>query len=146
MKLSTKGRYGLRVMLELALRAGEGPVIMREIADSQEISRKYLHSLLSSLKAVGLVRAVRGSGGGYVLAKPPQEIRASEVFLALEGPFAPVDCVGNSSICDRFEFCVTREIWQEIGEAIEKILSGINLEDLAARHHAKKTQRSMFHI
>ena len=146
MKISTKGRYGLRVMLELALRDGSGPVIMREIADSQGISRKYLHSLLGSLKAAGLVRAIRGSGGGYLLAKPPSNIRASEVLLSLEGPFAPVDCVGDSSICDRVDICVTREIWQEIGEAIERILAGITLEQLAARQNAKLSQRSMYHI
>jgi Rrf2 family protein len=133
-------------MLELALRDGNGPVIMRDIAESQDISKKYLHSLLSGLKAAGLVRAVRGSGGGYVLARPPSGILASEVILALEGPFAPVDCVADSSICERTEFCVTRDVWREIGEAIEKILSGITLEQLVARHNSKLAQRSMFHI
>jgi Rrf2 family protein len=146
MKMSTKGRYGLRVMLELALRHGSGPIMMSVIAQSQDISRKYIHSLLTSLKAAGLVRSVRGAGGGYVLATEPSKILLSDVVQALEGAFFPVDCVGDSTLCDRSDFCVTREVWSELGIAIEKVLSKMTLEQLASKQRAKLTERLMFHI
>jgi Rrf2 family protein len=146
MKMSTKGRYGLRVMLELALRHGSGPIMMSVIAQSQDISRKYIHSLLTSLKAAGLVRSVRGAGGGYVLATDPSKILLSDVVQALEGAFFPVDCVGDRSLCDRSDFCVTREVWSELGSAIEKVLSKMTLEQLASKQRAKLTERLMYHI
>ena len=92
-KLSTKGRYGVRAMVDLAKRFGEGPVLVRSIAERQEISGKYLHALLASLKSAKLVRSVRGSGGGYALARAPEEIMLNEILEALEGPFSLVDCV-----------------------------------------------------
>lgn len=146
MKMSTKGRYGLRVMLELTLRHGSGPVMMSTIAESQDISRKYIHSLLTSLKAAGLVRAVRGAGGGYILAREPQKILLSDVVRALEGAFFPVDCVGDLALCERAEYCVTREVWRDLGEAIEGVLKKTNLEQLANRHKTMLTERQMYHI
>lgn len=146
MKISTKGRYGLRVMLELALRHGSGPVMMTTIAECQDISRKYIHSLLTSLKSAGLVRAVRGAGGGYMLSREPNKILLSDVVRALEGEFFPVDCVGDLSICERAEFCVTREIWRDLGEAVEGVLKKTNLEQLVSRHKAMLTGRQMYHI
>lgn len=146
MKISTKGRYGLRVMLELALRYGSGPIMMSTIAETQGISRKYIHSLLTSLKAAGLVRAVRGAGGGYVLSREPRQILLSDVVRALEGAFFAVDCVGDLSLCDRSEFCVAREVWRDLGEAVEGVLKKTNLEQLANRHKAKLTERQMYHI
>lgn len=146
MRVSTKGRYGLRVMLELAIRHGSGPIMMSTIAESQDISRKYIHNLLTSLKAAGLVRAVRGAGGGYVLSRQPNEILLSDVVRALEGAFFPVDCVGDQSLCARAEFCVTREVWRDLGEAVEGVLKKTNLEQLANRHKAMLTERQMYHI
>lgn len=146
MRMSTRGRYGLRVMLELAMRHGSGPVMMSAIARSQDISRKYMHGLLTSLKAAGLVQSVRGVGGGYVLALPPSRIRASEVVEALEGPCSPVACIRDSSLCERAGLCATRDVWQEVGKAIEGVLSGITLEELASRQRAKHAEPAMYHI
>jgi len=146
MRISTKGRYGLRVMLELALRHGQGPVMMSTLATSQNISRKYLHSLLTSLKAVGLVRSVRGAGGGYVLALEPSEIRVAQVVQALEGSLLPVECAKDGSVCERSETCAAHDVWEELGRAMEKVLSGITLKELAVRQSAKLRQGDMYYI
>jgi Rrf2 family protein len=146
MKLSTRGCYGLRAMLELALHFGGKPVLMRTIADSQGISRKYLHALLTSLKSAGMVRSVRGSGGGYLLAKPPAKLRVHDIVQVLEGSLSITDCVEDPSTCGRSPGCVTHELWQELSHAVETLLAGITLEDLVTRHGAKASESSMYHI
>ena len=146
MNISTKGRYGLRVMLELAIRYGSGPVTMGAIEQSQGISRKYMHTLLTSLKAAGLVQSVRGVGGGYVLALPPSRVRLSEVVEALEGPCSLVACVRDSTICERTDYCATRDVWRDVGEAVEEVLSEITLELLASRQRTKLIQPVMYYI
>jgi Rrf2 family protein len=146
MRITTKGRYGLRIMLELAVRYGGGPVTMSDIELSQGISRKYMHALLSRLKAAGLVNAVRGSGGGYLLAVPPSRIRLSDVVEALEGPFSVVGCVEDNALCERTEYCATREVWRDVSEAVRDVLSEITLEQLAARQNAKRDRSVMYHI
>lgn len=132
-RLSTKGRYGVRAMIELAEKYGQGPVLVRSIAEHQEISNKYLHALLAALKAAKLVRSVRGSGGGYALARPPAEIRLDEILQALEGPLAIVDCVLDGAICDRADCCAARDTWAELSHAIESALAGITLEALLSK-------------
>ncbi len=139
-KLSTKGRYGVRAMLDLALRYGQGPVLVRNIAERQGVSSKYLHALLSSLKAAKLVRSVRGSGGGYSLARSPEEICVSEVLEALEGPFSIVDCVLDLSVCDRTQQCAVRDVWAELNAAIEGSLSKITLSELLDRQKKKEAR------
>ena len=146
MRLSTKGRYGLRIMLELAMRHGEGPVMMSTLAACQGVSRKYLHSLLTSLRAAGLVRSVRGAGGGYVLARSPADIRADEVVEALEGSLAPVECVQDATICDRVDKCAARDVWLELAHAMKRVLSGVNLAELAQRQSEKHAEGLMYHI
>jgi Rrf2 family protein len=136
-RLSTKGRYGVRAMIELAEKYGQGPVLVRSIAERQEISSKYLHALLAALKSAKLVRSVRGSGGGYSLARAPAEIRLDEILVALEGPLSIVDCVLDAKTCDRACRCATRDVWTEVSTAIEDTLSRISLEDLLARQTAK---------
>jgi Rrf2 family transcriptional regulator, cysteine metabolism repressor len=136
-RLSTKGRYGVRAMIELAEKFGQGPVLVRSIAEHQEISTKYLHALLAALKAAKLVRSVRGSGGGYALVRPPAEIRLDEILQALEGPLSIVDCVLDSSVCDRACHCAARDTWAEVSHAIESTLAGITLEDLLSRQQLK---------
>lgn len=130
MKISTRGRYGLRAMLELATSFGRGPLVVTELAGQQGLSRKYLHTLLASLKKAGLVEAIRGPGGGFVLSRSPAEIRLSEVLRAVEGPFALVDCVDNANGCERSNGCVARGVWSELSSAIEQMLGGITLADL----------------
>jgi Rrf2 family protein len=141
LKLSTKGRYGLRAMVDLARHHGEGPVLVRSIAERQEISSKYLHALLASLKAAKLVRSVRGSGGGYTLARPAREIKVIQVLEALEGPIAVVDCVADSALCDRARTCATRDLWTNLSKTFDEILSGITLEELSRRQVEKETSR-----
>ena len=110
MRLSTKGRYGTRAMLDLALNFGKEPVLLRDIARRQEVSEKYLEHSVSALRKAGLVRSIRGARGGYVLAKPPSEIRLSEIMEVLEGSMAPVDCVDDAHVCHRANLCVSREL------------------------------------
>ena len=138
LKLTTKGRYGLRAMIELAGSGDEGPMLMGDIAERQGFSRKYLHALLTSLKEAGLVRSVRGSRGGYLLAKSADEIRISDVFEALEGPLAIVDCLGNSEHCERTDECLARGMWSELNDVMAGYLETTTLADLTEKNTQKK--------
>lgn len=132
MQISTRGRYGLRAMFELALAFGQAPVLMSTVAERQGLSRKYLHALLTALKSAGLVRSVRGAGGGFALARPPAEIKLSEVLRAMEGPLSLVDCVADKRACDRSNHCPARRVWQELAGAVEDVLDNVTLQDLVA--------------
>ncbi len=138
MKLSTRGQYGTRALLELALHQGEGPVLLRDIAQRQQISLQYLEHLISPLIAGGIVRSTRGARGGVSLARAPEEIRLSEVVRLLEGSVAPVECVDNPEACNRSELCVTRDIWGELKQAIDGVLESTTLKDLVERQKRKK--------
>ena len=133
MKLSTKGRYGTRAMIDLALNRDDGPVSSRDIARRQSVSRGYLEQILLRLASRGLVRPVRGRGGGFVLSKAPSEITAAQIIEALEGPVDVVECVEDPSACDRASYCVTRDVWAGVSRAIDAHLSGITLADMAKR-------------
>lgn len=135
MKLSTKGRYGARAVLELALRHGSGPVMVREIAASQDISGRYLEHILNSLRASGLVKSTRGAKGGYELSRAPSAITIGEIITALEGPADIVSYTSNESDCPKISYCVTREIWDEVKVSIETVLNRITLENMVTRHH-----------
>lgn len=136
MKVSTKGRYGLRVMMELAARYGQGPVMVEDIARSQSLSGKYIHVIAGGLRTAGLIRAVRGPAGGYELARTPATITALDIVSALEGSLAPVDCVADACSCPRSSACVSREVWQDVATAVEGVLKGRTLEDLVRRQQA----------
>ena len=147
MKLSTKGRYGARVMLDLALHFGEGPILLKDIAKRQQISERYLEQLILSLKAAGLVESTRGARGGFTLAKPPSQIRLSEIIQTMEGSIAPVTCVDDPKACSRADVCVTRDIWSEMGKAMSGVLESTTLEDLVQRQREKeKPETIMYHI
>ena len=118
MRFSTKGRYGARLMLDLAIHYDDGFVLLKDIAKRQDISEGYMEHLLPHLKAAGLVNSLRGARGGYKLAKAPSEISLKEVVQSLEGPLTPSECVVAPSVCKRVSFCVTRDIWKEVGEKI----------------------------
>ena len=137
MKLSTRGRYGTRALLELALHDEEGPFLLKDIAGKQQISQRYLEHVIRPLVASGILRSVRGAGGGIALAKLPKDIRLGEVIQLLEGSVAPTDCVNDSKICDRAEKCATRDIWCDITDAINGVLDSISLEDLAEKQKIK---------
>jgi Rrf2 family protein len=109
--------------------------MMQTIADSQSVSRKYLDTIFASLKSAGLVRSRRGIGGGHMLGKDPEKIKLSEVLRALEGPFSLVDCVGSPELCSRSHRCVTKDVWSEVGQAIENVLENITVADLVRKHY-----------
>ena len=147
MKLSTRGQYGTRAMLELALLYGQGPVLLKDVASRQDIPVSYLENLMGALRMAGLVATVRGMHGGYYLARPPSEINLSQVIAALEGSMAPVECVDDPKHCSRAESCVTRDIWGKVKQAIEGVLESITLEDLARRYREKQlTVSSRYYI
>jgi len=131
MRISTRGRYGLRAMDELARHYGERPILMRAISDSQGIPRKYLHALLTELRKQGLVHSLRGSRGGYSLARRPNEITALDVVRALEGDPVLVDCCETGVPCARYEICATRGLWERLNRAVEEQLAAVDLEQLA---------------
>ena len=137
MKMSTKGRYGLRVMTELAKRFGSGPVLVDSIAKNQDISTNYIHVLVTTLKSAGLVRSVRGPNGGYELTRDPATVSALDVVRALEGPCTPVDCVADAKVCPRASTCVTRDVWTEVGAAVEGVLGRFTLAALVERQREK---------
>jgi Rrf2 family cysteine metabolism transcriptional repressor len=138
MKLSTKGRYGVRLMIDLASHYGEGPVLLREIAKRQAISEKYLWHLINSLKATGLITATRGVNGGYTLARPPSKITMKEILQASEGAMCLVDCVEKPSVCKFVPVCAARDLWSELAGSIDRILTATTLADMAERQKTKK--------
>lgn len=124
-------------MMELAVRHGQGPVSVETIAGSQQLSEKYTHQLMAGLKFKGLVRSVRGARGGYALTRDPATITALDVVAALEDGLAPVECVDDPGACPRSGRCPTREVWLAVNRAVAEVLSGIQLDQLAARHVAE---------
>ncbi len=133
MKLSTRSRYGLRALIELAAHDGDGPVNMQDIADHEQVSRKYLDTLFGSLKVAGLVSSRRGMGGGWTLTRPPSAIRLSEVMDALEGSMTLVACEEFPEACTRASCCATRQLFSEVNAAIRSVLDGTTLADMVAR-------------
>src|SRR4030043_812257 len=133
MRISTKIRYGARAMLDLAFRYGEGPIDLKEIAKKEDISLKYLEQVIIPLRTAGLVKSVRGSKGGYSLAKSPSEISLKDLIEVLEGPLRLVDCLGDPKICRKIQSCVTREIWNEATNAINRVLGSVTLEEMVNR-------------
>lgn len=133
MKLSTKGRYGLRAMVDLAENAEDGPVSIQTIADRQELSEKYLEQLLGRLKRAGLVTSVRGIQGGYQVAGDPADISVGDVLRALEGDLTLVDCAGfeEDTACRTAKHCVTKYVWRKINDSIQSTVNGISLKELA---------------
>jgi len=134
MRLSTKGRYGTRAMVDIALHSGQGPTLMKDIAERQDIAPKYLDHILSALRKAGLLKNIRGKGGGYVLARPAAHITLREIIEAVEGPLSPVECLDNSAFCDRVAFCPTRPVWEKLKHAIIDVLEATTLDMLTEAH------------
>ena len=131
MRLSTRARYGTRLMLELALNFSNGTIFLKDIAEKEEISEKYLSHLVIPLKSSGLISSSRGAHGGYQLTKSPSQITLKEIVQTLEGSISCVECVKNPSICPRVSKCATRGIWEKLDEKISDELNSVTLEDLA---------------
>ncbi len=140
MKISTKGRYALRLMLDVALRNEEAPTVpvaLRDVAQRQDISDKYLEQIVTPLARAGLVRSVRGAGGGYLLTRDPGDYTVGDILRPLEGDLAPVECVGAGLHCQRSDRCVTMEVWAQIEQAVSSVVDRITLADLVRRAHEK---------
>ncbi|MCK4752528.1 MAG: Rrf2 family transcriptional regulator [Planctomycetes bacterium] len=144
MKLSTRTRYGIRAILELAENSGTTPLQIKVIAKRQDISVKYLEQLMAMLKSAGLVKSVRGSKGGYLLAKTPNQIKLSDCFKALEGPVITAECLEDESYCQRTADCVARQLWAEVQNAIMSVLDSMTLQDLVDR--AKSGKKLFYQI
>ncbi len=136
MKLSTRARYGMRAMLDLALNGQENLVLLKDIAERQGISKRYLEHMMTLLRNRGLVVAERGAGGGYRLARPADQIGLDEIFEALEGEISPVECVRDAALCDRSEDCVVRLLWCDLTQAMRDVLKTRTLADLKERRLA----------
>ncbi len=138
MRLSTRGRYGVRLMLDLAAHAGNGPVTMKDIAARQEISEKYLSNLIPALKNAGLVHSVRGSRGGFILARSPREITMKDILLVLEGPMCLVQCTEEPQVCHRSDTCAVRDIWSEVTARMLAPLESFTLASMMERQKLKE--------
>ena len=139
MRLSTRSRYGVRLMLELALNYNTGYTFLKNIAKKEDISEKYLSHLVIPLKASGLIVSSRGAHGGYGLAKDPSLITIKDIVKTLEGSISLVECVKNPSVCKRASGCVTRDVWEILDEKISDTLSSITLKDLLESHKKQPT-------
>ncbi|HZX21755.1 MAG TPA: Rrf2 family transcriptional regulator [Clostridia bacterium] len=136
MKLSTKGRYGLKAMFDLAVHDGEGPIPLKSIAERQQISDHYLEQLIAELRKSGLVKSVRGAQGGYMLAHEPSGITVGDIIRVLEGPLGPSDCVlENGPVqCNNADHCVTKTVWERIQTSISDVIDSITLQDMLNDH------------
>lgn len=139
-KLSTKGRYGTRLMLNLAHNYNNGneAVILKSVSDNEEISIRYLEQIVIPLKISRLVKSIRGAGGGYTLARRPSEIKVSEILHALEGSCCLVDCIEDPDYCDRIPICASFEIWKEASRLLKDYFESITLQDLMKIDNKKK--------
>ena len=136
MMVSTKGRYALRLMIDLAQHANEGAISLKAISERQEVSMKYLESIAAMLNRGDLIRSSRGKDGGYTLSRPANEISVAEVMAITEGSLAPVACNGlNGTSCDRAGagLCLSFPMWQKLDTLIEDYLSGVSIQDLIDR-------------
>lgn len=146
MKLSTRGRYGARAMLDVAMRGDGALCHLKDIARRQEVSKKYLEHLVTRLEASGLLRTARGAGGGVALAKAPSQITLLDILHALEGSLAVVECVDRPEVCSRAANCATRDVWIELGEIVSKFLRSVTLEELCERQRRKEAPALTYSI
>lgn len=134
MQLSTRSRYGTRLMVDLALHYDKGPVRINDIAKRQDISVKYLEQLIIPLKKASLIISVRGPKGGHMLAKPTKDITIADIVTLLENETSLSPCLKNPDSCDRTDFCFTREIWDMLTKKINNTLSAITLSDVIKKN------------
>lgn len=136
MKISTKGRYALKLMLDIAMNSNGAAVSLRDIATRQGMSDKYLEQIISTLNKAGYVKSIRGAQGGYILTKQPKEYTVGMILRATEGSLAPVSCVDSE--CEREEKCVTYVVWKKINDAVTEVVDSITLQDLLDEAYKKK--------
>lgn len=131
MKISTRARYAMRFMIDLAANGAGGPVILRDAAKRQQISKRYLEQVAVTLRNANLVHSIQGRGGGYALPRPPQDILVSEIMRAMMGPINIVGCVVNPQICERSKDCPSRTLWHRVNESIKEVLESVTLAELS---------------
>lgn len=129
MKLSTKGRYGVKAMVDLAIHYGNSPVSIKTISERQSISEYYLEQLFSPLRKAELIKSIRGARGGYVLNREPKDITVADVMNVLEGPVEIAECI-ESTECNNIDFCATRLLWEKIKNSIDEVMENITLQDI----------------
>ena len=134
MKISTKGRYGLRILMDLALHQSEKPRLIRDIAKSQQISEKYISRLVIALRKAGMIRSVRGVNGGFHIAMKPEDITLLDVIEVMEGPLSIVDCVSAPKKCVHSKDCAPREVWCKLNDDIRALMRGTTLADILASY------------
>ena len=134
MKISTKGRYGLRILMDLAIHQSEKPRLIRDIAKSQQISEKYISRLVIALRKAGMIRSVRGVNGGFHIAMKPEDITLLDVIEVMEGPLSIVDCVSAPKKCAHSANCAPREIWGKLNEDIRGLMRQTTLADILASY------------
>lgn len=130
MKLSTKGRYGLKAMVELAINYGETPVSIKTISSRQNISEYYLEQLFSPLRKANLITSIRGAQGGYILSKEPKDITVADIMAVVEGPIEISDCIDKENGCDNTDCCATRLVWEKLKKSIDEVMSSVTLQDI----------------
>jgi Rrf2 family protein len=146
MKVSTKGDYGVRALVELAHHYGEGPVQSAEIAAAQQVPEPYLDQLLTTLRRAGFIRSVRGPQGGHALIRDPHEVHLTEVMNALEGSLAPLACVDDPEACTKEGGCVQREVWERVRDATVEILDSVSIADLADKEREYRNHGGRYYI
>ena len=129
MKLSTKGRYGVKAMVDLAINYGEEPVSIKSISERQSISEYYLEQLFSTLRRAELIKSIRGAQGGYILNRSPEQITIHQIIEVLEGPIEVSNCLEDAA-CNNIDCCATRLLWKKIKDSIDSVTSSITLKDI----------------
>ena len=131
MKISTKGRYALRIMIDVAMNAGESPVRVKDIASRQNISEKYLEQIIAMFNKAGYVKSIRGAQGGYLLTREPKEYTVGMILRLAEGSIAPVSCVDtDAETCEKRGACVSAMLWQKMNDAVNEVVDNTTLQDL----------------
>ena len=145
-RISTKGRYGTRFMLELAIHYGNGPILLKDIARRQEISEGYLQHIVDALKGAGLVLSSRVGHGGYTLAKPPDQISLRDILGILEGSISLVECIDNADVCDRSTCCVVRDVWKNVSDTFSQSLDRVTLQKMVTQKKEKESSALLYEI
>ena len=138
MKLSTKTRYGTRAIIDIAQNSENGSTMLKDIATRQSLSPKYLDHILSAMRRAGLIRNIRGKGGGYILSKMPANITVKDILEAVDGSFEPVECLSNTDLCDKVPSCGTRDVWLRMKEAVDGVLEEATLQSLLEKNSLNK--------
>jgi Rrf2 family cysteine metabolism transcriptional repressor len=145
-RISTKGRYGTRFMLELALNYGRRPLLLKDVAKKEEISEGYLQHIVDTLKGANLIHSNRVGHGGYTLTRPPSDINLREILSSLEGSIDLAECINKPELCSRAPECPARDVWAEIGKKFSKSLEEITLEDIAKKKKQKGETYFLYEI